>query len=209
MLVWGSATERQTIGELPAFTCRTCKTHATHQIIHVYGWGHLWYLGAIGSKKFYSVCKTCQTTDEITAEAGEKFGKAKYPFNQQYGWALWVVLIIGLIISSMVASGNRQDRVASYLSAPKVGDLYVADVAQLMKTQDKFHYAVLKVKSLRPDGIEFDPSVYFYEYGIDAAKAKVKADHPGFFSDESVVLSKKALQDMREKDLITDIERRE
>lgn len=209
MLIWGAATVTKKIGESPTFECRTCKTTAPHSLIQSYKWGHLWYLGTIMERAYYSVCNTCQTTDKLDNVKTEKSIAPKYPFNQQYGWIIWIALVglVGLVgvVSDYITRGNT----ANFLSDPWAGDVYAVDTVDLTSSQDEFHFALLRVTSVQPAEIEFQPSTVMYDRNAALTKAiKDQSYRDGYFSTGFVVVSRKKLDEMSSKGHIFQIQRR-
>lgn len=209
MLVWGSRTESRKIGQTPAFECPSCHTNAPHDIVQTYSWGHLWYLGALGSKSYTSVCSHCRLVTPLDGAKVERdFSKLSYPFHHKFGWLVWVVLIGAMTIGGAVASHFESETTSIYVTDPVVGDLYALDSNELDTEKQNYHYGVFKVKSVDADSVEFLQPKYAYELASGVRK-EIDRVNDASFTTETIRVPRKKLLEMKEKGGILTIHRNE
>ncbi|PWF46734.1 hypothetical protein [Massilia glaciei] len=208
MLVWGTATDSDTIGHTPSFACSNCSTDAPQQIVRSYKWGHLWYLGAIIKKHYQSVCSTCGTGTDLSIKKVEDDFKPSYPFNRSRGWMVWVAAFAAIMVIGFVSDQKTGESKKNYLAAPKAGDIFIMDVKSITGSSDGNDYALMRVKTVTDDALEFEPSKFVYQRSKGAKKAlDNNASEPGFFLAEPISVPRAKLTQMNSSGEIIEIRR--
>ncbi|MBI3228646.1 MAG: hypothetical protein HYZ45_00195 [Burkholderiales bacterium] len=195
MIVWGSGNVVNTIGETPSFTCDACKNEAPHRVVHTYKWGHIWYLGMVMEKAFYSVCPSCEQTTRLDAAKVEQDMQPKYQFNHRYGWAVWLVIFAFIFIFGAIADGKKKDDISMYLKAPAVGDVYALDIADFNQTKDEFHYSMMRIKAVQGTEIEFEPAKTAFDQRKGLSKAMSRhANDSNYFAKETMIVPRSKME---------------
>ncbi len=159
MIVWGSKGEVSVLDAHEHKHCPVCEKERTFLVQLHYKVNHIWYLFKwVTSKQYVKVCEVCQRGEKLATNAvEEKFGKPAIPFMARWGWAFLVALIVGFVVFAQIDGANRSKEVAALLANPMKRDIYVADVASLIKSPDaRVMYGVLRVKNVDGNNIEFD-----------------------------------------------------
>ena len=159
MIVWGSKGEVSVLEAHEHKHCPVCEKERTFLVQLHYKVNHIWYLFKwVTSKQYVKVCEVCQRGEKLaTSAVEEKFGKPAIPFMVRWGWAFLVALIVGFVVFAQIDGANRSKEVAALLANPMKRDIYVADVASLIKSPDaRVMYGVLRVKNVDGNNIEFD-----------------------------------------------------
>ncbi|MES3023223.1 MAG: hypothetical protein V4857_16785 [Pseudomonadota bacterium] len=159
-------------------------------------------------KHYQSVCSTCGTGTDLDHKKVESDFKPAYPFNRSRGWIVWVVALAAIMIIGTLSDQKISESKKTYLAAPKVGDIFVMDVKSLVGSNDGNDYALMRVKTVSADALEFEPSKFVYQRSKGAKKAlDDKASEPGFFIAEPISVPRAKLNQMQSSGEIVEIRR--
>lgn len=194
MLVWGSKGEVEVLEAQEHKHCPICEKERTFLVQLHYKVSHIWYIFKwVSEKQYVKVCEICMRGEKLATKAvEEKLGKPPIPFMSRWGWAFLVALIVGLGVFGSIENSNRSQHVQQLVANPMKSDIYVADLASLMKSPDAaVMYAVLRVKSVNGNDIEFDaPRVTYNKLkGAQKDLSGGKVAAPDYF-EGTIVFSK-------------------
>ena len=194
MFIWGAKGEVADLGFRANKHCPTCEKERPFHLMLQYTVRHFWYVFKwVTGKQYATVCAVCQCGDRLDARSVERtLAKPPIPFAKRGSWVFLVGLLAIAAVFGAIDDSSRSSSREAYLAAPRAGDLYVVNVASLMKTpQSKYLYGVLRVRAVKPDSLEFDAATFFYNGASGPTKdiRDGKLDAPGYFSPTPVVLS--------------------
>jgi len=215
MLVWGTGGKTvEAVRDAGAAPCPVCKGNQPFRILLAYRYAHVWYLFSwITSRKYISQCARCNNGHVVEpGTIADKLGKSDpVPFMRRRGWLVGAaVLAIGGTAAAVSAHQHGQD-VTSYLAAPKVGDIYRADLSKLT---DGFArspaYGLMRLEAINGDQFVFRIAgkAYTGRKGADKDATTYAYLNAQYFSTETVRLSRQQVQGLHEQSVIYDIDRR-
>jgi hypothetical protein len=212
MLVWGSKGEVADLGPQHSQHCPTCEKERAFKLMLQYKVRHIWYVFKwVTDKQYAVVCEVCQRGQQLVAKTvEEKLGKSPIPFSSRWSWAFLVAIVAGVFVFGAVENGKRDDRTQALMAAPMASDMYVLNVASLLKSpESSYMYGVMRVRSVKGDLVEFDaPSVTYNKVsGATKDVRSGKAAGAGYFVPSPVVLSRGDIVDLQRKGAIHSIER--
>jgi hypothetical protein len=213
MLVWGSKGVVADLGAQSTQACPTCERERPFKLALQYKLHHVWYLFKwVSNKQYMLLCDVCQRGAKLDAKQVEaKLQKNPIPFGSRFGWAFLVALIGIAIAFGAVEGEQRGARTAQYVDAPRAGDLYVVNVAKLLKSPEtSVMYGVMRVKTARDGQIEFDMPATAYNKVTAATKdvQNGKMSAAGYFVAQTLTISSADLQSLKKDGSIHSIERR-
>lgn len=212
MIVWGSKGAVEVLQADEHKHCPVCEKERTFMVQLHYKVNHIWYLFKwVTAKQYVKVCEVCQRGEKLaTKEVEDKFGKPAIPFMYRWGWAFLVALIAGFVIIAQVDGAKRDKEVLALMANPMQRDLYVADVASLMKTPDApVMYAVLRVRHVEGNNIEFDAPKVTYNKLKGVLKDLSSGEVIGsLYYEGTIVFTKDEIAGLQKGGHIYSIERR-
>jgi hypothetical protein len=213
MLIWGSAGVTKDLGVVDQQRCATCETSRPFRLTLNYRYGHIWYLFKWVKEKQYSVaCEVCQRGWNVEAKKVEPTLKTPpIPFAHRYGWAFLLGLVALLGGWGAVQAQMKESEDYTFIAAPKVGDLYVADLATLMKEPQARHmWGVLRARAVNGDAVEVEVSEGYYDRATGARKdvsGKKTAAGDYFDKERVLTISVARLKEMRQQRSIDEVVR--
>jgi hypothetical protein len=212
MIIWGSKGEAVNLGPQASRHCPTCEKERPFHVMLQYTVRHFWYVFKwVTGKQYALVCDVCQRGSQLDAKAVEsKLAKSPIPFGTRWGWAFLVGLLAIAGVFVAMDNSSRNSSRERYVAAPQKGDLYVLNIASLLKApQSKYMYAVIRVRGVRPDSVEFDvPSVYYS--GASGATKDMrdgKVDQPDYYTAAPIVLTRADIARIDQEHAIHSIDR--
>jgi hypothetical protein len=212
VIVWGSKTEIANLGPRPGKHCATCERERPFHLLLQYTVRHIWYVFKwVTGKQYAVVCDVCLRGDRLDARAVEPtLAKSPIPFGARWGWAFLAGMVAIVAVFGVMESFSRGSSRDAYLAAPAKGDLYVVNVASLLKEpQSKYMYGVMRVRGVKPESVEFDAPSYFYSgaSGPNKDMRNGKLDTPGYFTPQPIVLSRDEIARIHSEHAIHSIDR--
>jgi hypothetical protein len=212
MIIWGSKGEVADLGPRESKQCPTCERERTFKLMLQYKVRHVWYVFKwITDKQYALVCDVCHRGQQlVTKTVEEKIGKPPIPFMSRWGWTFLVGLVACGFLFGAVENLKERAHTQTYFAAPQRNDLYLVNVASLLKSPESpSMYAVLRVRSVSADGIEFDAAKMFYNR-VNGARNDLRdrrvAD-AGYFAAAPVVITRERLGAMQHEGAIVSIDR--
>jgi hypothetical protein len=212
MIIWGAKSEVANLGPQASRHCPTCEKERPFHVMLQYTARHIWYVFKwVTGKQYTIVCDVCQRGAMLDARTVEsKLGKSPIPFVTRWGWAFLVGLLAIAAVFGALDDSSRGSSREKYVAAPQKGDLYVVNIASLLKApQSKYMYAVIRVRGVNPDSVEFDvPSVYYSgASGPTKDMRDGKLDQPDYFAAAPVVLTRAEIARIDKEHAIHSIDR--
>ena len=212
MLIWGSAGETKDLGAVETRRCDTCKKERPFKLFLQYRYSHIWYLFSwISAKKYLLLCDVCHRGAELdSGKVESKLKKNPIPFRRRYGWTFLVGLIALVVAGGMCQSQVQETLDYSYIGSPRVSDLYVAELSQLLKNLERSPmYGVMRVKAVVGDRVEFlVPKIgYTKTSGADKDISGGRTSSNDYYSADTLVLRVSELKGMRDRHIITHVRR--
>lgn len=195
MLVWGSKGEVADLGVQASQHCPTCAAERQFRLMLQYKVHHIWYVFKWVTGKEYSlVCEVCHRGEKLkTQEVEAKLGKSPISWFTRFSWVGLAALVLAVGVVGTMDSSQRHEATATYLAAPAKGDLYVMNVASLMKSpQASSMYGLLRLREVQGDQLLFDtPQVTYSKLkGATRDLREGRASDASYFSAEPIVLTK-------------------
>lgn len=212
MLIWGSKGVVADLGAQGTQACPTCERDRPFKLALQYKVHHIWYLFRwVSAKQYMLACDICHRGAKLDAKDVEaKLQKNPIPFGSRFGWVFLVGLIVVIVAFGAVEGQQRDTRMAQYLDAPQAGDLYVVNVAKLMKNPEKpVMYGVMRIKTVRNGQIEFDMPTTGYNK-VTAATQDMqngKMSTVGYFAAQTLTMSTSDAHSLRKDGTIHSVER--
>ena len=211
MIVWGSKGEVAVLEAEEHKHCPVCEKERKFLVQLHYKVSHIWYIFKwISAKQYVKVCEVCQRGEKLVTKAVEqRLGKPPIPFMSQWGWAFLLALVVVIGVFGSIESSQRSSRVQALVAAPMKNDIYVADLASLLKSpESSTMYGVLRVRSVDGNNIEFDaPRVTYNKLkGATRDLSGGKVTSPDYF-EGSVVFTKEEIERLQKTGHIHSIDR--
>lgn len=211
MIVWGSKGEVSVLEANEHKHCPVCEKERTFLVQLHYKVNHIWYLFKwVTSKQYVKVCEVCQRGEKLAASAVEaKFGKPAIPFMARWSWAFLLALVVMFGVLGSVESSRRSDQVQTMVASPMKNDVYIANVASLLKSPEaRVMYGVLRIKNVDGNNIEFDAPRVTYNKLKGATKdlSSGKVSSPDYF-EGTVVFTKEEIARLQKDGDIYSIDR--
>ncbi len=211
MIVWGSKGEVSVLEAHEHKHCPVCEKERTFLVQLHYKVHHIWYLFKwVTSKQYVKVCEVCQRGEKLATKAVEEtLGKPAIPFMSRWSWAFLVAVIVGIGVFGSIADSNRSTQVQTLVATPMKNDIYIANVASLLKSPESSSmYGVLRVRNVDGDKIEFDaPRVTYNKLkGVTKDMSSGKASASDYF-EGTIVFTKDEIAGLQKAGNIHSIER--
>lgn len=212
MIVWGAKSEVANLGPQASSHCPTCEKERPFHLMLQYTVRHIWYVFKwVTGKQYATVCDVCQRGNKLDTKVVEaRLKKSPIPFGARWGWAFLAGMVAIAAVFGALDDSSRSTSREAYLAAPRKGDLYVVNVASLMKTpQSKYMYAVMRVRGVNADSVEFDAPSVFYDRasGPNKDMREGKVDQPGYFAPAPIALPRDEIARIHKEHAIHSIER--
>ena len=212
MLVWGSKGEVADLGVQATHNCPTCERDRPFKLALQYKVHHIWYLFKwVTQKQYMLVCDVCHRGTKLEAKQVEpKLTRHPIPFLSRYGWTFLAGLIAVVVAFSSFEGQQRDTRTAELLGAPRANDLYVVNVAKLLKDpESSLMYGVMRVKSVQGDQIEFDVPTVTYNKAAGATKdiSRGKVSSADYFAPRTLSLPIAEVRALRNDGAVHSVER--
>jgi hypothetical protein len=212
MLIWGSKGEIADLGVQAHHNCTTCERERPFKLALQYKVHHIWYLFKwVTQKQYLLVCDVCQRGSKLDAKEVEpKLAKHPIPLLSRYGWTLLIALIVAVLAFTSLESSERASKTEQLMSAPRANDIYVLNVASLLKSPEASSmYGVMRVRSVQGGNVEFEiPSVTYNKVsGPTKDIRNGKLSEAGYFTPQTLTLPAAELERLKKDGAIHSVER--
>ena len=211
-LSWGTKDAIAELGPAGLRHCPVCEHEASftrrvaYRIRHAY-WLFRWTTG----RTLFDSCDRCGAGQGVDpAEVAKADVRAAIPFWDRRGWTIGVGAIASLVGVGAIASAQDSRATDAYLAAPRVGDVYVADIARLMAKPDApVMISAMRVTRVAVDSVELEPSTLYYRdsRGIDRDHSSGKTAQQGYYAKDRLVVRLDGLKKMRSDGIVSDVYR--
>jgi hypothetical protein len=213
MIIWGSGGTTKDLGVVETRRCESCEQVRPFKMFLSYRYGHIWYLFKWVQEKQYSLaCTVCERGWKLETRKVEPTLKTQpIPWGTRYGWLVLIGLVAALIGGGAIAAQVKEHEDLALVAAPRTGDLYVTDLAPLMKhPQAPQMWGLMRIKALTGDDaeLEISESSYNVRTGPSHDVSEGKITEAGYFGSATLTLPRAKLQEMRAKRLIAEVIRR-
>ncbi len=209
---WGSHGALAQVGESEVMHCTGCgqdsywSTMVSYTVRHVY-----WLFRWTSDRNYYRMCGNCLGTEHLDErQIPAPAVKAAIPFMDRRGWTIGAGIIASIFGLGSIAAAQDASENSAFVQAPRVGDIYEADIAQIVEKPEKPRmYSAMRVVDVRPEGVEVEIADLYYEdlRGVDRDLREGLAARPGYFRDDHIVFPAAALRQMQADGVIIDVER--
>ena len=212
MLVWGSKSGVTDLGPQGSRPCPVCEKERNFRLLLQYKVSHIWYVFKWVSQKQYAmVCEVCQRGEKLVTQVVEaKIGQPVIPTGGGRGWVPVAAVVAGLFIIAVMLVPQHAARKKAMLDAPQRSDIYVMNVAPLLKSpQSLAMYGLLRVRNVDGDRVEFDVPAVTYDKVTGATKdlRNGKVGSLTYFAGGPLVLSRSEIAALGKDGVIQSVER--
>lgn len=211
MLIWGSGGKTVELGNAMSAHCAVCEKERTFKDVLAYRYAHIWYLFRwVTKKSYYTVCEICGRGKEHVSKAYESaHGKSAIPAFDRFGGWLLAALIAGVVVLAVVAGRQSDEREASLLLQPQVGDLYSARVDKFTDGFDGLTYGIMRVASVDGQSValEIPNSGYNKMKGVNRDLRGAEPRKAEYYSGETVSVPRSELAQRHDGGDIYDVTR--
>lgn len=132
MLIYGAQTKSAVVAHADERYCKYCSGQRPFSVYLRYTVRHLYYLLRIVTGKTYTMaCATCGEGEKIDAKQFEStLERSPISWFDRFGWTIAVGIVAVLIGAAVILARQNDAENADFIAAPRVGDLYVMDLAQ-------------------------------------------------------------------------------
>ncbi len=209
---WGSRGELVEVGPGGLRHCTACDKDSwftkmlAYRVRHIY-----WIFRWVTDRTPYMICGNCgaahgaEEGDHNSPEATKAI-----PKFDRLGWLFGVGGIGALIATAGVAGAADTAKDQAQIAAPKVGDVYEADLAKLMTKPDApVMYSAMRVVKIDAKGVELELAKTYYNdmRGVDRDMNDGKAMDEAYYAPDHLVVPKDALAKMYFDGVVTDVRR--
>jgi len=213
---WGSGQDTAVVGEVGIEKCPVCSgqqpaTPRRFDLVVNYTYRHIWsFFSWVSKREYFKVCSHCHNTvgdkiagPELTAMLIDK--KDPISLFRRRGWLVGV-LLLGLGFSFAVYAGAENDKeLTAHIQAPKVGDIYMAELSKISSGYTYPAYGAMKLVGIDGDTAHFVVAKTAHERKKDARKDvysdKVKKDSY-YANDDTEDLTKEQLSKLRKDGVV-------
>lgn len=136
MIIWGSGSDTSELGELGGMECAVCGKVTFHAVLW-YNRRHILLLfNWVAQREYYAVCHCCgngRKMDEDSAQV--MFPHDSVTVRHKKWWLVGLALLLVLGFMRIDSEENRlaadQEFYSAYIGDPQVGDVYLANLAQV------------------------------------------------------------------------------
>lgn len=209
---WGSRGKLAEVGPAGLHHCAHCDKDSYFTRMVGYTVRHIyWLFRWVTDRTPYLICGNCggvHSDDEEQAHSKE-VSKAIPGFDRM-GWLIGAGGIGALIATGSIAAASDRANDQTYVAAPQAGDIYEADLAQLLdKPEASQMYSTIRVVGVKDDKVEVEVANLYYSdwRGVDRDISAGKANMESYYTPEHVAFSKASVAKMFADGVIHDVRR--
>jgi hypothetical protein len=214
MLVWGSGGNTvEAVRDAGVAPCPVCKGNQPFRLMLNYRYGHIWHLfGWVTSRQYLCLCTRCNHGYAVEPRAiADRLGaRDPIPFMRRRGWLVGVVALTAVVATGVTVEIQRSQAATQYVEAPRVGDLYRAELSKISKgfTQAPV-YGLMRLEAVAGDHLVFRIAGkgYTLRKGADRDITTYAYRNAQYFSAEIVRLPWEQVKQMRAQSVIYAVDR--
>ena len=210
---WGSGTKSvDAIRDFGIHHCPICNNNQTFKVVLNYGYAQLWYLfRCVTSRKYFAVCNRCGNGHVVEFQAiSEKLVEDPAAFMDRRGWMVGVCAfgVIGVIV---YVSNKEDDRInTEFAAAPKVGDIYSADLSRFSESfEGTPAYGLMRLSAINGDALSFQiaRSAYNKTTGLHKDLSDKAFAKKNYFSEETAIVKQEEIRKFLDSKVVSAIRR--
>ena len=212
MLIYGAKPHYVVVAHADEQHCRVCGGQRPFSVYLNYTVRHLYYLLRIVTGKTYTLaCATCGEGQPVPAsEIEPTLAKSPISWFDRFGWMIGVGLVLAAIVGIVLIDRQNSADNASYVITPRVGDLYVMDLAQGVTNPERPQMFTLG-RVTRVEGgnvsIELGRRYYDQERGVRDDISQRNYANGSYFGTDVGTVPVAELRAMQTDGALIDIER--
>ena len=209
---WGSRGKLAEVGPAGLRHCAYCDKDSYFTRMVAYTMRHIYGIVRWTTDRTpYLICGNCGAShgddeEHLHAKAVSK----AIPRWDRLGWlgVLGGIGVIGVTGSIAAAADHESDR--TYIAAPRAGDIYEADLAQMVdKPEAARMYSTIRVVGVTGDKVEVEVANLYYDdwRGVDRDVSAGKTSQESYYTPDHVAFSKATIAKMFADGVIHDVRR--
>ena len=214
MLIWGTRGNAVKMGPGPTQNCPNCAQTRSFSYWVQYKIFHLWYLiRLVTSKNYMLACDVCERGTTVPQDQAMATATTN-PIHwfDRFSWLIptGAVAVFCAVLGIISVIDNQRD--ARFTADPKVGDLYVLDLAvNNPNPAMRNMYAVGRVSSVENERVTLQIATQYHDRQKTADREIRGGDYDRarFFTNTPRTLTRAELTQMHDDGAIVDVERPE
>jgi len=212
--IWGSGGDQAVVANAGSRPCAICNSLQPFNLVVNYRYWHFWYVLSFVTRRRYEFsCTRCG--NGVVAQPAEYrslLGKDPIPFMRRRGWMLPALVLAPALAFGMYEAGENDKKMAAWIDAPQVGDVYSVDLPGVSDSFDGKHaYGDMKLLSIEGDQRTFAVAAHAWDRKSALRKDERRNDvHADSYYDldDTVVLDAARLKALRASGAVFDIQRK-
>jgi hypothetical protein len=212
MIIFGSQSKAAVVANADEQFCKYCSGPRPFSVYLRYTVRHLYYLLRFVTGKTYTMaCATCGEGETIDAKQFEAtLEKSPISWFDRFGWTIAVGLLAFGVLAIILSSRQNDADNASFIAAPRAGDLYVLDLAQGVTNPERPQmYTLGRVTQVAGGNvtIELGRRYYNLESGVRDDIRERNYANPGYFGTDAETMPAAQLRTLQRDGALIDIDR--
>lgn len=209
---WGSQTKVVPTGDAGYRHCSLCDRDSQFSGMVEYTVRHLyWVFRWVTGRTPYMLCGNCGGVHQADHDAEElRQVKKAIPLWDRRGWLAGVGGIGALVATGAVASATNHQGDKTLIAAPRAGDLYEIDLAQIMtRPEAQRMYSVIRVTRVDGANVEIEVAKRYYSdwRGVQRDIDKGETASEAYYGPERAQYSRASIQKMFDDGMFYDVVR--
>lgn len=112
MFIWGTESDTVDLGPAGKDYCPNCEKERPFSYVLQYSWNHAYYIfGYVNKRQFSCLCDVCSRGRKMKkSEVEEDISDVPIPFMRRFGCLVFLLLVGGLIVISILLGTNANRR---------------------------------------------------------------------------------------------------
>lgn len=211
-IIWGSKGAAAHIGSAGVMHCGRCDKDSYFSKMVVYRVRHIyWIFRWITDRVAFLECGNCGAQHHADHDMIDpQEARAAIPFWDRRGWTVGLGGIASLFALGSIAAATNTATNKTYVQAPHVGDVYEADMAQMVKNPEApVMLSALRVTNIRGGVVEVQLAKSYYGdvRGLDRDLNEGKGADPDYYSDTKLAIPVADLSKLYGEGVVKDVRR--
>ncbi len=209
---WGSRGKLAEVGPAGHRHCAYCDKDSYFTRMVGYTVRHIyWIFRWVTDRTPYLICGNCGAAhgDDEEQINSKEVTKAISAWDRR-GWLAGLGGIGAIIATGSIAAAANHASDQTYVAAPRVGDIYEADLAKMIdKPEASQMYSTIRVVGVTGDKVEVEVANLYYNdwRGVDRDISEGKASAESYYAPEHVAFSHTSIEKMFADGVIHDVRR--